>query len=72
MKDNSLLQLRGKIVAKYGTIDNFSSAIGMSPVQVSKKLNQKAGFSKEDIEKWCKILDIAPEDVGECFFMLEK
>ena len=72
MKDNSLLQLRGKIVAKYGTIKNFANQIGLSAVQVSKKLNQRAGFSKEDIEKWCKALGIDSEDIGECFFMLEK
>lgn len=70
MKDNLLLQLKGKIVAKYGTLENFSNAIGLSTVQVSKKLNQKAGFSKEDIEKWCKALEIDSEDIGECFFML--
>lgn len=65
-------KLRGRIVEKYGTIDKFSLAVGMSTVQISKKLNEKAGFSKDDITKWSELLDISAEDVGECFFMLEK
>ena len=72
METKSYPQLRGRIVAKYGTIENFSNAIGMSTVQISKKLNERCGFSKKDIEKWSELLGIESEDIGECFFMLEK
>ena len=72
MESKKYLQLRGRIVAKFGTVENFSAAIGMSAVQISKKLNARSGFSKDDVEKWSKALDIKSEDIGECFFMLEK
>ena len=72
MNSNPLPKLRGRIVEKYGTIKNFASELGMSTVAVSKKINESAGFSKDDIIKWSEMLEIPAEEVGEYFFALKK
>lgn len=61
-------KLRGRIVEKYGTINAFSEQLGISNIQVSKKINGKAGFSQKDVVKWCGLLDIALKDVGQFFY----
>lgn len=61
-------KLRGRIVEKYGSIRAFSEATGMSRVQISHKLNGRTDFYTRDILKWCKLLDIAPEDIHVYFF----
>lgn len=61
-------KLRGRIVEKYGTINAFADAIGLSSVAVSYKLNAKRGFKQADIVKWCEALDITPDEIGGYFF----
>lgn len=61
-------KLRGKIVEKYGTIEEFRKLLGISAVSVSKKLNGVTGFSQADILKWSDLLGIEIEDVGSYFF----
>ena len=55
--------------------DLFDSAKGFGLVYEEKApyhVIETPGFSKDDITKWSELLDISAEDVGECFFMLEK
>ena len=61
-------KLKGRIVEKYGTQENFCRAIGMSKVSISKKMNGKTGFSQREIIKWCDALDIPLEEVGLFFY----
>lgn len=61
-------KLRGKIVEKYGTIEEFRKVLGISKVTASKKLNGATGFSQADILRWSDLLDIEIEDVGSYFF----
>ena len=44
-------KLRGRIVEKYGTLSNFSEAIGISFVALSKKMNNLIAISQKDMDK---------------------
>lgn len=61
-------KLRGRIIEKYETIDNFSKKLPISSVSVSKKLNGHTEFSQSDIEEWSDLLDINIEEAGIYFF----
>lgn len=61
-------KLRGRIIEKYGTQENFAEAIGLSTNSISKKMTGKSGFSQEDIESWSEKLEIAQAEYGEYFF----
>ncbi len=61
-------KLRGRIIEKYGTQENFSKEIGISPNSLSLKMTGKTGFSKDDIIKWCEFLDISNDEIGAYFF----
>lgn len=61
-------KLRGRIVEKYGTMDAFGKKLNISKVQMSKKMNGKAGFSQSDIIQWSELLDIDLCDVGSFFY----
>lgn len=68
MAEYSHRKLRGRIIEKFGTLTAFFDNLHISSVQASKKLNGKAGFSKDDIDEWCGLLDINLEDVGPFFY----
>lgn len=61
-------RLHGRIVEKYGTIGAFADAVGMSRIWVSAKLNGGANFTANDIRRWCKLLEIEPEQIGGFFY----
>lgn len=61
-------KLRGRIVEKYGTISAFAPHTGLSRVSVSAKLNGATDFTRSEIERWSKILDIKPVEYHEYFF----
>lgn len=61
-------KLRGRIIEKYGTQENFCKELGLSSVSVSKKMTGKTSFSQADIIKWCSLLDIDLKDVGLFFY----
>ena len=61
-------RLRGRIVEKYGSQEEFAKVIGISSNSMSKKMNGKTGFSQKDIIKWSELLDISKSEYGEYFF----
>ena len=61
-------KLRGRIIEKYGTQENCSKEIGISPNSLSLKMTGKTGFSRDDIIKWCELLDISSDEIGAYFF----
>ncbi len=61
-------KLRGRIIEKYGTHERFSKALGISKNSLSLKINGKTGFSQADIVKWCELLDLDVDEIGEYFF----
>ena len=68
MTEFKYLKLRAKIKEKYGTEGRFAEELGISQVSVSRKFNDKAQFSSEDIKLWCRLLDIPIEESGNYFF----
>lgn len=61
-------KLRGKIIEKYGTINNFSRAYGISLNSMSRKIQNKSRFSSDDIVKISNLLGIDKNDIGDYFF----
>ena len=61
-------KLRERISIMYGTMDSFASAFGVNSATLSKKLTGKAKITKDDIERFCELLDIPVEQIPEYFF----
>ena len=61
-------KLRGKIIEKYGSQENFAKELNLSSNSISKKMTGKTGFSQKDIVEWSKLLEIEPADYNEYFF----
>lgn len=61
-------KLRGKIVEKYGSIAAFSTALGISNITLSMKLNNKIRFTSDDIIKIVELLEIPADKIGDYFF----
>lgn len=64
-------KLRGRIVEKYDTQQNFAKEIGLSMQSVSRKMRGASGFSQKDIITWCEALDIDLKDAGLYFLCCE-
>lgn len=64
----SYRKLRGRIIEKFGSQDNFAKVLEISKNSLSKKLNCKSGFSQADITKWSELLDIDSSEYGVYFF----
>lgn len=56
------------IKSKYKTISNFAEVLETSSTNISIKLNNRSGMSREEIMTWCKLLDIEKSDIGRIFF----
>ena len=61
-------KLRGRIVEKFGTLQNFAKALGVHSMTVSRKLNGLVGFSGDDMLIWADLLGIDIANIGLYFF----
>ena len=61
-------KLRERISIMYGTMDNFARVFGINSATLSKKLTGKGKITKEDIERFCELLDIPATQIPEYFF----
>lgn len=61
-------KLRGRIVEKFGTFEQFANALGISRPTLSLKLGGRVDWSSEQIEKAIALLDLKKDDIGEYFF----
>ena len=61
-------KLRGRIIEKYGTQEEFARNLGISKNSLSLKMNGKTSFSQSDVIKWSKLLDINTNEIGQYFF----
>ena len=64
-------RLRGKIREVYGTEADFAEALGIGRVSLSKRLNNSADFTRNEMLRTCDLLHIAPEDTAAYFFAKE-
>lgn len=63
-------KLRGRIREKYGTQEAFASAMGIRSATLSAKLQGKTDWTRAEIERACRLLDIAISELHEYFFAL--
>lgn len=61
-------KLRGRIIEKYGTQEEFARKVGISKNSLSLKMNGKTGFSQADVDRWSDLLDIETREIGLYFF----
>ena len=61
-------QLRGRIIAKFGSSRSFAEEIGMNEATLSRKLNNDIEFRYDEVIAICKYLDIKPEEIGPYFY----
>ena len=67
----SYAKLKGRIVEKFNTQEQFANFLSISNQTISRKMNGKSSFSQDDIVKWCGALDIDLKDAGLYFFCKE-
>ncbi len=61
-------KLRGKIREVFGTQSKFASAMELSNVSLSAKLNNNTAFTQSEINRACKLLSIPLEFIPVYFF----
>ena len=64
-------KLKGRIVEKYGSQSRFAEALGITENTVSRKMQGKVEFSKDDMINWAELLDIPQGDIPDYFFCTE-
>lgn len=64
-------KLRGRIVEKCGTQQEFAKTMGMSERTVSLKMQGKIPWKQTDIMKALDVLDLDASDVQDYFFAVE-
>ena len=64
-------RLRGRIVEKYGTCDNFAAAMGHSKVWLSSRLNNTVQWRASEIRSAAAMLGIPDEAIPAYFLNLK-
>lgn len=64
-------KFRGRIIEKFGTIDNFAETAKCSRAFVSKYLNHKTFLNQETILLWARLLGISDPEIPAYFFAVE-
>lgn len=67
-KEFDYSKLKGKIKEVYGTQKNFASAMLMSTVTLSAKLNNKISWTQAEMNLACDLLSIPYEFIPVIFF----
>lgn len=61
-------KLIGRIIEKFGSRSAFAKAANIAEHTLSRKLNNKAKLSQDDIALWSKLLEIPEAEVFLYFF----
>lgn len=61
-------KLKKRISEKVGSAREMANILGIAETSFSRKMNNKVGFSTEDIMRMKEILEIETEDIGVYFF----
>lgn len=64
-------RLRGRIVTKYGTCDNFAAAMNRSKVWMSTRLNNTVQWRSAEIREAAALLEIPDEEIPAYFLTLK-
>ena len=60
--------LKGKIVEKVGSCAVFAEKLGITKVELSRKLNNSSKFTQDQILLSKQILNLSEAEVDRCFF----
>lgn len=63
-------KLRGKIRENFGSEYAFGEALGMALSTLSSKLNNKSEFTRSEILRIVKLLNLKKEEIYDVFFLL--
>ena len=61
-------KLKGRIIEKFGSQAKFAEALKTSENTVSRKMQDKSEFSKDDMVKWSELLEIDASEFWAYFF----
>lgn len=61
-------KLIGRIIEKYGSRAAFAKAANIAERTLSRKLNNKAKLSQDEIALWCELLEIPKTEAFPYFF----
>lgn len=61
-------ELRGRIIARFGSLGNMARQMKMSDSSLSEKLSGKVPFSQQQIYFMSELLEIKQEEVAKYFF----
>lgn len=61
-------KLRGRIKERFGSEKAFAAEMGMSPSNLSARLNGRIHFGGEEIKQASILLKITDEEIGAYFF----
>lgn len=61
-------RLREAISTKYGTLQKFADASGITYGSLVRKLSSKTEFTRVEMERCCELLEIQVERIHEYFF----
>ncbi|MBR3503848.1 MAG: DUF739 family protein [Clostridia bacterium] len=61
-------KLIGRIIERYGSRSAFAKAANMAERTLSRKLNNKAKLSQDEIALWCRLLEISEAEAFPYFF----
>lgn len=64
----SYFKLKGRIIQKFGSQEQFAQHIKRSQVYVSHKLTGKTRFNQDSIKLWAEALEIPPTEYIDYFF----
>lgn len=64
-------KLRGRIVERYDTLDNFAQDISFSGATLSRKLNNRSRFEDVEILEISELLGIPKNKLDSYFFTLK-
>jgi hypothetical protein len=64
-------KLRGRIVEYFGSQTNFASSLNLTKETLNKKLNNRVGFTQDEIRTMIDRLDIKKIEVEDYFFTLK-
>lgn len=61
-------KLRARIMEKVGSNGKMAEHLGITETSFSRKMNNKVGFSSQDICEMVSVLGISTEEIGDYFF----